>query len=78
MDLVFSQAGWEGPGFMQAMEEMRGVFPIVTSTGRTMTGGVLSDQIPEERQELYRQFQCLQYYWRKEFLYQDLVNSKRS
>lgn len=73
MDLVFDQLGWDGPGFMQAMDEMMEVFPIVSTTGRTMTDGVLSGQVPEERLELYRRFQHLQYYWRNEFLYQDVM-----
>lgn len=74
MNLVFEQLGWEGPGFMQAMEEMREVFPIAASTGRTMTDGVLSSEIPEERQELYQKFQYLQYCWRGGFQYQRLLD----
>ena len=73
MNLVFDQLGWAGPGFMQAMDEMMEVFPIAATTGRTMTDGVLSGEIPEERQALYRDFQILQHYWRNEFLYRDLL-----
>jgi len=73
MNLLFEQLGWDGPGFMQAMEKMRSVFPLATSTGRTMTDGVLSGEIPRERLDLYREFQYLQYYWRSKFLYQGLL-----
>lgn len=73
MNLLFDQLGWEGPGFMQAMDEMMEVFPIATTTGLTMTDGVLADEIPEERKELYREFQRLQHYWRNEFLYKDVM-----
>ena len=73
MNLVFGQLGWEGPGFLRAMDGMMEVFPIVTTTGRTMTDGVLSDAVPENRRDLYREFQYLQHYWRNEFLYQDLL-----
>lgn len=73
MNLVFDQLGWEGPGFMQAMEDMRETFPIATTTGRTMAGGVLVSGTPEEYADLYRDFQYLQYYWRSEFRYQELV-----
>ena len=73
MNLVFEQLGWDGPGFMQAMDEMMEVFPIASTTGRTMTDGVLAGQVPEERLELYRRFQHLQYYWRNEFLYKDVM-----
>ena len=73
MNLVFEQLGWDGPGFMQAMDEMMEVFPIASTTGRTMTDGVLAGQVPEERLELYRRFQHLQFYWRNEFLYKDVM-----
>lgn len=73
MNVLFDQLGWEGPGFMQAMDGMMEVFPIVTTTGRTMTDGVLDDQVPEERRELYRQFQYLQHYWRNEFQYKAVM-----
>ncbi len=73
MNLVFSQLGWEGPSFMQAMDEMMEVFPIATTTGRIMTDGVLSGEVPAERQDLYHKFQYLQHYWRTEFLYQHLL-----
>ncbi|MDE7262388.1 MAG: LTA synthase family protein [Oscillospiraceae bacterium] len=73
MNVLFEQLGWEGPGFMQAMDEMREVFPIATTTGRTMTDGVLSSAVPDDRAGLYQRFQSLQYYWRNEFMYQDLV-----
>ena len=72
MDVVFEQLGWEGPGYMQAMREMRQVFPVVSTKGRTVTDGVLSDEIPEARRELYQDFLDLQYYWQQEFLYSDI------
>ena len=39
----------------------------------SLLGGVLADRVPEERLELYRRFQHLQFYWRNEFLYQDVM-----
>ena len=72
MNLVFGQLGWEGPGFMQAMDGMMEVFPIVTTTGWTMTDGVLSGNVPEERKELHDKFLYLQHYWRNEFLYKNV------
>ena len=78
MDLVFDQLGWEGPGFMRAMDEMMEVFPIAATTGWTMTDGVLSGSVPEERLELYRRFQHLQYFWRNEFLYGDVMEARAS
>lgn len=73
MNVLFSQIGWEGPGYMQAMDEMMEVFPIMTTTGRIMTDGVIADKVPEERYALFQNFEYMQYYWRNEFLYQDAM-----
>ena len=73
MNLLFDQIGWEGPGFMRAMDEMMEVFPIVSTTGRTVTDGILADGVPAERYDLFRKFAYMQYYWCKGFLYQDAM-----
>lgn len=73
MNLVFGQLGWEGPGFMQAMDEMMETFPIVTTTGWTMAGGVLNGQMTEEQKEQYQKFRYMQHYWRNEFRYKDVM-----
>ncbi|MBD5149629.1 MAG: LTA synthase family protein [Oscillibacter sp.] len=73
MNLLFDQLGWEGPGFMQAMDEMMEVFPIATTTGWTMTDGVLSGSVPAERKELHDKFLYLQHYWRNEFQYKAVM-----
>ena len=69
MNLLFEQCGWEGPAFMQAMEDMREVFSVVSSNDTYVVDGVFTREIPAERQELFDKFQHLQYYWRNEFLY---------
>ena len=73
MNLVFDQLGWEGPGFMQAMDEMMEIFPVVSTKGQYVVDGALVDKIPEERKELFQRFQHLQFYWRNEFLYQGVM-----
>lgn len=73
MNLLFGQLGWDGPGFMQAMDEMMEVFPIATTTGWTMTDGVLNGQMSQERKELYQKFLYLQHYWRNEFQYKSVM-----
>ena len=73
MNLLFDQLGWEGPGFMQAMDEMMEVFPIATTTGWTMTDGVLSGNVPAERKGLHDKFLYLQHYWRNEFQYKAVM-----
>lgn len=71
MGLVFEQLGWKGPGFLQAMEEFRPIFPVVTTNGRLIADGTLVGDVPEERQALYQRFLDLQYYWRHEFFYRN-------
>lgn len=69
MNLVFELCGWEGPAFMQAMDDLRETFPVVTTLSVYSVDGEWINYIPEEREELFRTFEYLQYYWRNEFLY---------
>jgi len=69
MNLAFEQMGWEGPAFMQAMEDMRAVFPVVTIHGCYVIDDTFVDDIPQERRELFDDFLYLQHYWRNEFMY---------
>ena len=73
MNVLFDQLGWDGPGYMQAMDDMMEVFPVKTSTGWTVTDGVLAASVPEERQDLLRDFYYMQHYWRGEFLYRETM-----
>ena len=70
MNLIFQQIGWEGPAYLQAMEDMMDVFPVVTTNGRYVVDGILSEQIPEERQELFQDYLYLQEYWQKKFMFE--------
>lgn len=69
MNLVFRQAGWEGPAFTQAMDDFMEIFPVVSIKNRYVADGVLTDAIPESRQREFRNFLYLQRYWGHEFLY---------
>lgn len=69
MNLLFEQCGWTGPAFMQAMEDLRQVFPVVSTRGRYVVDGVFTDTIPDQRRALLDQFLYLQHYWRNEFLF---------
>lgn len=68
MNLAFEQCGWEGPAFMQAMDDLREVFPVVSSNGWYVVDGVFTNQMPEERYELFQRFLSLQYYWRNNMI----------
>lgn len=69
MNVAFDLMGWEGPAFMQAMDDMREVFPVVTIHGCYIVDGEFTDAIPAERRELFDQFLYLQYYWTNDFIY---------
>lgn len=69
MNVAFDLMGWEGPAFMQAMEDLREVFPVVTTHGCYVVDGTFSNAIPAERQDLFDQFLFLQYYWTNEFIF---------
>ena len=71
MNLVFRQLGWEGPAFLQAMDGMMDVFPVVTTNDRYVVDGALVNEIPPQREALFRDFLYLQQYWRTEFLFHD-------
>lgn len=69
MNLVFDLCGWDGPAYMQAMDDMMDVFPVVTTRGFYVVDDVFTEVIPEERAENFDQFLYLNHYWRNEFLY---------
>ena len=69
MNVAFDLMGWEGPAFMQAMDELREVFPVVTIHGCYIVDGEFTDAIPAQRQDLFDRFLYLQYYWTHEFIY---------
>lgn len=69
MNEVFKQCGWKGPAFMQAMDDMMQIFPVVSTNGRYVVDGHFVDAIPEERLETMRDLEGLGYYWRNNFLY---------
>ncbi len=69
MNLTFDLCGWEGPAFMQAMDEMMEVFPVVSTRDFLVVDGVFTSEVSEERRELFDQFRYLQHYWKSEFLY---------
>lgn len=69
MNLVFRQLGWDGPAYAQAMDKMMDVFPVVSTAGRYVVDGAVTDIVPEERRELLREFRFLQYFWQSEWGY---------
>lgn len=69
MNLVFELCSWEGPAYMQAMTEIMGVMPVVSTKWKFVFDGNFCNGIPEEHAKMYNKFLYLQYYWRNNFLY---------
>jgi len=68
MSKVFELCGWEGPAYMQAIAETVETLPVVHKSGRCVEEGLLTDQ--PQNAELLRQFRALEYYYRKNFIYE--------
>ena len=63
MNVLFEQLGWEGDGYMQAVEPIRQELPMVHRYGSYLTAdGELTLNPTEEQAELARRFHSLEYY----------------
>lgn len=71
MNLLFQQLDWEGPAFLQAMDDMMEVFPVLhtLSPEHYVVDGVFTKEIPDNRKELFNDFCYLQKYWRSKYLF---------
>lgn len=69
MTELFDLCGWEGPAYMQATREVAQEVPVIHTTGRYLVDGELISDLSGEQAALVRDYQNLQYYWRKNFSY---------
>lgn len=67
MNEVFQQLGWTGSAWMQASGSVREVIPVLTSLGRYVENGVLTDTLTPEGQEALRRYQWMEYYLMENF-----------
>ena len=67
MNLVFEQCGWDGPAYMQAIEEVAAQVPMVHTTGRYLEHGLLTPTLSDAGTALVDEYKSLQYYWRNNF-----------
>lgn len=73
MNVVFDACGWTGPAYMQATRPVLEQVPVMnTPTGLYMEDGAVTGALTPEGQALVTDFDMLQYYYRKNFLYDDL------
>lgn len=69
MNEVFESLGWEGSAWMQAGNEIRKTLPVITSLGRFVENGCLTDVLSVQGQEKLKAFQWMEYYLCETFLY---------
>ena len=69
MNEVFALLGWEGSAWMQAGNDIRATLPVITSMGRYVEDGHLTDTLSPAGEEALRKFKFLEYYLCETFLY---------
>jgi len=73
MNEVFRLCGWTGPAYMQAAENVWAQVPVInTPTGLYEENGLVTDTLSPEAQALVDSYESLEYYYRRNFQYEDL------
>lgn len=67
MNQVFRACGWDGPAYMQAIDPVMDMVPVISTTGLRIEDGSLTDTLSEQGHEAAQQYLNLEYYWRKTF-----------
>lgn len=67
MSHLFDLCGWDGPSYMQAIDEVSRQVPVVHDTGRYLENGVLTASLSDTGAALVDEYKSLQYYWRNNF-----------
>lgn len=67
MNEVFSLAGWGGSEYMKFMNEVKEVLPVIHTSGRYVTDGVLTQTLPEDAGRWLERFRQVQYYRQTNF-----------
>ena len=67
MNEVFETLGWEGSDWIRAGNDIRATLPVITSLGRYMENGVLTDTLSPEGEEALRRFKVMEYYLMENF-----------
>lgn len=62
MNLLFEQCGWSGPGYMKLTNEVMAQTPLLHTSGRYLSGGVLTDTLTGDQKALADRMTFVQYY----------------
>lgn len=69
MNEVFSLCGWEGNSYLQAMEEIREILPVVTAVGWYKEDDRLTNTLSQEGTNALHRLRTLEYYDSHHFRY---------
>jgi len=69
MNLLFDLCGWQGDAWAQATAEIWRELPVLTSVGRYVQNGELTDTLDESGQAALNRYKCLEYYYGTHFQY---------
>lgn len=69
MNLLFDQCGWQGDAWAQATTDIWRTLPVLTSVGRYVENGCLTETLSETGQEKLWTYQCLEYHYGTHFRY---------
>lgn len=64
MPKVFDLCGWTGPAFMQLSRQVREITPLVHERGLYLSGGQITDALPQGQQDFVDRFLWAEY-WRE-------------
>ncbi len=67
MNELFDLCGWTGNAYMQYTQTVRAVSPVTAESGFYLLENEITNTLPEDKAEIFRQFKCVQYYRRKNF-----------
>lgn len=69
MNLLFDQCGWQGDAWAQATTDIWRTLPVLTTVGRYVENGVLTETLDEAGQAALQAYQGLEYYYGTHFRY---------
>lgn len=69
MNLLFDQCGWQGNAWAQATTDIWRTLPVLTTVGRYMQNGRLTETLDEVGEKALQTFKCLEYYYGTHFQY---------
>ena len=69
MNLLFDQCGWQGDAWAQASADIWRTLPVVTTVGRYVQDGRLTETLDEAGQAALQTYKSLEYYYGTHFRY---------